>query len=319
VSDRRHAYDPELAPMAALLPAVMDFGNPAAIAAMRTQGFEVMGSPPPDRADVGKQDHRVPGPAGAPEVPIRVYTPLRAATVPRGCVLEIHGGGFMFGDIAMMDPWCQAVAGELDAVVVSVDYRLAPEHPYPSAPEDCYAALCWVAVHAAALGIDPARIVLAGQSAGGALAAATALLARDRNGPRACFQLLEIPVLDDRMDTPSMRAFTDTPLWNRPNAEWGWRHYLGALHGGEVPCYAAPARATDLRGLPPAYVSVMEFDPLRDEGILYAMALLRDGVSVELHAFPGTFHGSSAIMSAAVSQRSMAESFVVLARALAPR
>lgn len=319
MSPSPYAFDPEFLPMIGQLPTVTDYGSAENIAAMRRQRFEFMGSPPPDRADVVKEDRSVPGRVGDPPVPVRIYTPTRPASASRGCVLEIHGGGFMFGDIAMMDPWCQAVAGELDAVVVSVDYRLAPEHPFPAAPEDCYAAFCWSAANAAALGIDPARIVLAGQSAGGALAAATALLARDRGGPRACFQLLEIPVLDDRLDTPSMRAFTDTPMWNRPNAECGWRHYLGPGHGGEVSPYAAPARATDLSGLPSAYISVMEFDPLRDEGILYAMALLRDGVSVELHAFPGTFHGSSAIATAAVSQRAIAESFGVLARVLGPR
>jgi acetyl esterase/lipase len=319
VTTTQRAYDPDFLQIVDQLPAALDYSDAQTIAAMRSERFSIMGEPPPDRADVRKQDRSVPGRTGDPPVPVRIYTPKRAAGAVRGCVLEIHGGGFLFGDIAMMDPWCQAVAGELDAVVVSVEYRLAPEHRYPAAPEDCYAAFCWVASHAAELGIDPARIVLAGQSAGGALAAAVALMARDRGGPRACFQLLEIPVLDDRLDTPSMRAFTDTPLWNRPNAEASWKHYLGPAHRGEVAPYAAPARAADLRGLPPAYVSVMEFDPLRDEGILYAVALLQAGVGVELHAFPGTFHGSSAIMTAAVSQRATAESFTVLARALRPR
>ncbi|MFM7785842.1 MAG: alpha/beta hydrolase, partial [Gammaproteobacteria bacterium] len=197
--------------------------------------------------------------------------------------------------------------------------RLAPEHPYPAALHDCYAGLCWVMAHAAELGIDPARIAIAGQSAGGALAAAVTLFSRDHDGPRPCFQLLEIPVMDDRLDTPSMRAFTDTPLWNRPNAEWGWRHYLGPLFGGDVPAYAAPLRAADLSGLPPAYISTMEFDPLRDEGLLYGMRLLQAGVPVELHNFPGTFHGSILVREAQVSQRITAEAFGALARAIAPR
>jgi acetyl esterase/lipase len=208
------------------------------------------------------------------------------------------------------------VAGEVGAVVVSVDYRLAPEHPFPAGVEDCYAALAWLAAHAAELGVDPARIAVAGQSAGGGLAAATALLARDRGGPALCFQLLEIPELDDRLDTPSMRAFTDTPLWNRPNAVWSWKHYLGASHAGEPSAYAAPARAKDLAGLPPAYVSTMEFDPLRDEGILYALRLLQAGVPVELHSYPGTFHGSALLPGAKVSQRGAREVMEALRHAL---
>jgi acetyl esterase/lipase len=266
---------------------------------------------------VAKRDVLAPGPAGAPQVPVRIYTPRAAAREPRGCVFEIHGGGFLMGSIEMMDAWCQVTAAALAAVVVSVEYRLAPEHPFPAGLEDCYAALCWTAQHATDLGVDAARIAIAGQSAGGGLAAGTALLARDRGFPALCFQLLEIPELDDRLDTPSMLAFTDTPLWNRPNAVWSWKHYLGPNHAGEVSSYAAPARAKDLTGLPPAYVSTMEFDPLRDEGILYALRLLQAGVPVELHNFPGTFHGSGMIANADVSQRGAREAMDALRRALA--
>jgi acetyl esterase len=210
------------------------------------------------------------------------------------------------------------LARELGVPVVTVDYRLAPEHPYPAGLEDCYAGLVWVAKNADALGIDPDRIAIHGESAGGGLCAALALLARDRGGPSIAFQYLGVPELDDRLDTPSMRAFTDTPIWNRPNAIFSWDSYLGAgkRGGADVPIYAAPARATDLTGLPPAYVSVMEFDPLRDEGIAYAQALMHAGVSVELHAFPGTFHGSSLVEQAAVSRREADEALTVLRRAL---
>ena len=313
----KRAYDPELALLVPALPTTMDLSSVEKVQAMRTASRLPLPDAPPDRSDVTKEDRRVPGPKGAPEVPIRIYRPRAAAAAPRAGVLEIHGGGFMFGDIAMMDGWCQIVAGELGAVVVSVDYRLAPEHPFPAGVEDCYAALAWFAAHARELGVDAARIAVAGQSAGGGLAAATALLARDRGGPALCFQLLEIPELDDRLDTPSMRAFTDTPLWNRPNAVWSWRHYLGPSHSGEPSHYAAPSRAKDLAGLPPAYVSTMEFDPLRDEGILYALRLLQAGVSVELHSLPGTFHGSALIPGAKVSQRGVREAVEALGRALA--
>ena len=150
------------------------------------------------------------------------------------------------------------------------------------------------------------------------MAAATALLARDLGGPPLCFQMLHIPELDDRLETPSMRTFVDSPLWNRPLAVVSWEAYLGAgAHAADVSPYAAPARATDLSGLPPAYISTAENDPLRDEGILYALGLLQAGVSVELHQFPGTFHGSALVASAAITQRAQQESAIVLRRALA--
>ncbi len=313
----KRAYDPEFDAILPLLPTVMDFSRVEQVQAARAGRMELFAAPPPDRADVVKEDRLVPGSAGAPQVPIRIYQPKASASGPRGCVFEIHGGGFIMGSIEMMDPWCQRVAAELDAVVVSVEYRLAPEHPFPAGIEDCYAALCWTAKHAAELGADPTRLALAGQSAGGGLAAGTALMARDRGFPALCFQLLEIPELDDRLDTPSMLAFDDTPLWNRPNAVSSWRHYLGPDHAGEPSPYAAPARAKDLAGLPPAYVSTMEFDPLRDEGILYALRLMQAGVSVELHSYPGTFHGSGLLPSAAVSKRGAREVLAALRRALA--
>jgi acetyl esterase/lipase len=192
---------------------------------------------------------------------------------------------------------------------------LAPEHPFPAGLEDCYAALRWMSAEAKALGVEPAHIGITGQSAGGGLAAGLALLARDRGGPAICYQVLGIPELDDRLETPSMNQFTDTPLWNRPNAVMSWKHYLGD-DPGEVSPYAAPARAKNLTGLPPAYISTMEFDPLRDEGILYAMRLLEHGVSVELHQFPGTFHGSALVVNAEVSKRSAHEMTDALKRGL---
>jgi acetyl esterase/lipase len=210
-----------------------------------------------------------------------------------------------------------ALARELGVVVVSVDYRLAPEHPFPAGIEDCYAALVWLHDHADELGVDTARIAVNGGSAGGGLAAGLALLARDRGGPRLCFQYLGIPELDDRLDTPSMHRFHDTPMWARPAAEKSWEWYLGDAHGrDDVSPYAAPARATDVAGLPPTYISTMEYDPLRDEGILYALKLLEAGVSVELHSFPGTFHGSAIVTGAAVSRRATVESMTVWRRAL---
>ena len=232
-------------------------------------------------------------------------------------MLAIHGGGFIIGSVEAEHAGSALMALGAGAVVVSVEYRLAPEHPYPAALHDCYAALTWLHAETGALGVDPSRVAVAGASAGGGLAAATALFARDRGGPALCFQMLQIPELDDRLDTPSMRAFTDTPLWSRPLAVKSWAAYLGELAGSpDVPAHAAPARAEDLSGLPPAYVSTAENDPLRDEGITYALRMLQAGVSVELHQFPGTFHGSALVTTAAVSRRAQEETGVVLRRAL---
>ena len=311
-----HNYDPELRQLLPVLPTISNLGDPEAIREMR-DAREQLFAEAADRDDVAKEDCRIPGPKGAPEVPLRIYRNKSGGAGVRPCLLEIHGGGFLMGSIQMMDAWCQRIAAEIDAVVVSVEYRLAPENPFPAGVEDCYAALAWTAAQAEAIGIDTERIAVAGQSAGGGLAAATALLARDRGGPKLCFQLLEIPELDDRLETPSMQAYTDTPLWNLPNARWSWRHYLGPDHVGEVSPYAAPARAKDLSDLPPAYVSTMEFDPLRDEGIAYATRLLQAGVSVELHSYPGTFHGSALLPGAEVSRRNTEEVIGVLGRRLA--
>jgi acetyl esterase/lipase len=235
---------------------------------------------------------------------------------PSPALLDIHGGGFVSGTIAMEHAGAVSFARNLGVVVAAVEYRLAPEHPFPAGIEDCYAALRWLHGAAGDLQVDPERIGIYGQSAGGGLSAGLALLARDRGGPPICFQYLGIPELDDRLETPSMRAFTDTPMWSRPAAVLSWQRYLGGDDRSDVSPYAAPARATDLSGLPPAYISTMEFDPLRDEGILYGLALMAAGVQVELHSFPGTFHGSALVPTAAVSRRGAAETLEVLRRGL---
>ncbi len=233
-------------------------------------------------------------------------------------VYDVHGGGFVAGDLELDHPFNVTLACELGVVVVSVDYRLAPETPFPGPLEDVYAGLVWTAEHADELGIDPQRIAIHGVSAGGGLCAALALLARDRGGPHIAFQFLSVPEIDDRLATASMTDFIDTPMWNRPTAVASWDFYLGAGRAGsaDVSIYAAPARATDLAGLPPAYVAVMHFDPLRDEGVAYALALLAAGVTVELHLFPGTFHGSRLVPDAAITQREVAETIAVLREAL---
>ena len=311
-------YDPELAEIVGLLPSSIEWGPPESMPQARAS--QAVWSPAVEqRPDVVREDRVVPGREGDPDVEIRIYRPATEPDTAMPGLFEIHGGGFIVGDLTMMDAFCDAVAATLPAVVVSVNYRLAPEDPYPAGVEDCYAALRWFADNAAELGVDVSRIAIAGQSAGGGLAAATALLARDRGGPDLCFQLLDIPELDDRLETPSMLQFVDTPLWNRPNAVRSWSWYLGsddAPGSADVSQYAAPARSEDLAGLPPAFVAVMEFDPLRDEGIIYAMRLLAAGVSTELHAYPGTFHGSSLVTTAEVSKRHARDAQAALRRAL---
>ncbi|MHA5054663.1 alpha/beta hydrolase [Streptomyces sp. SD15] len=312
-----YSLDPELAAGLAMIPGA-DTSDLTEARAELTEGVTLMNAEV-NTEGVEIQEYRVTGPEGAPEVRLMAYRPTGVAG-PLPVVYDIHGGGFVLGTPELDHGHNVVISRELKAVVFSVDYRLAPEHPYPAGLEDCYAGLVWVAKNAAELDLDGDRIVVHGASAGGGLAAGLALLTRDRGGPALHFQYLGIPELDDRLTTPSMRAFTDTPLWNRPNAVLSWDAYLGAgVPGGDdVPIHAAPARASagDLSGLPPAYISVMEFDPLRDEGIAYAQALLAAGVSVELHLFPGTFHGSSMIHTAEISQRETAEALAVLGRAL---
>ena len=253
------------------------------------------------------EDRTVPA---DPDVPVRIYRPHRA----QGAIVWLHGGGFVMGDLETEHPWAIRVADGSGAVVVSVGYRLAPEHRFPAALDDAYAALAWAAEHAAELGIDPGRIAVGGHAAGAGLAAAVALRARDQHGPPISFQLLSQPELDDRQETWSARNFTDTPFMTRDKVAASWRHYLGSATASP---YAAPARATDVSGLPPACITTAEFDPNRDEAIGYAQRLLQAGVSVELHQWPGTFHGSQAILSAEVSQRQIAELGTALRRALA--
>lgn len=316
-----YRFDPELADFAAQLPDTR-FDDPVAARAGLVEMSAAMNAAV-DTQGLDIRDLTLPDDTAHPALPLRLYRPAKASagTTPGAALLYIHGGGFVVGSLETEHGSCVQIARELGILVVSVDYRLAPEHPYPAGLEDCYRALDWLHAEAGALGVDTTRIGVFGQSAGGGLAAALCLLARDRQGPPICFQFLGMPELDDRLHTPSMCAFTDTPLWNRPNAELSWAYYLGeAWQPGadSVPMYAAPARASadQLRGLPPAYVTAMEFDPLRDEDIRYALALLEAGVSVELHTFPGTFHGSSLVTTAAVSRRQDTEMLDALRRGL---
>ncbi|MFF4407483.1 alpha/beta hydrolase [Streptomyces sp. NPDC001404] len=296
--------DPELEAFIALFPPA-DLTDP--LAERRNFAELAAALPAPDTTNLEIEDRTVPA---DPEVAVRIYRPHRA----QGAIVWLHGGGFVMGSLDTEHPWATRIANGSGAVVISVDYRLAPENPFPAALDDAYAVLTWTAEHAAELGIDPGRIAVGGHSAGGGLAAAVALRARDQQGPPIRFQLLNQPGLDDRQGTWSAQHFTDTPWMNRGKVTQLWRHYLGSTPASP---YAAPARATDLSGLPPAYVATAELCPNRDEDIDYAVRLLQAGVPVELHQWSGTFHGSQAILSAEVSQRQLAELGAVLRRALA--
>ncbi|TCK22003.1 alpha/beta hydrolase [Pseudonocardia endophytica] len=305
-----YRFDPELAPWVPLMP-TFDISDPAAARAELAELVRQMPPYTPSRP-LTVEDRTAHHSDGGPGVPLRIYRPAHR-TAPLPALVFLHGGGFVVGSVDGEDARAQEIAADADVVVVAVDYRLAPEHPFPAGVDDSYLALCWLTEHAAEWGVDRARIGVGGGSAGAGLSAAVALLARDRGGPALRMQYLNIPELDDRLDTHSMRLYTDTPIWNRPNAELSWRYYLG---GEPATPYAAPARATDLRGLPAAYVDVCEFDPLRDEGIAYAQRLTQAGVSVELHMYPGTFHGSSLVTDAAVSRRMAADGVTAIRRLL---
>lgn len=271
--------------------------------------------PPNER--VTSEDRTIPGPAGAPDIPIRVYRPTAVEGVLPGIVV-FHGGGMVLGDIASEDLVCQMLTEAVGAVCVSVEYRLAPETPVPGPAEDCYAALSWTVDHAAELRLDPDRVAIFGRSAGGGLVAAVSLMARDRGGPPIAFQMPIYPMIDDRNTTASSQEIVDVGIWDRPANLEAWAWYLGDRHGTDrVTAYDAPARATDLSGLPPTFIDVGTVDLFRDEDVAYAASLLQAGVPTELHVWPGAFHASETFApDAALSQRIWAARLDALRRAL---
>ncbi len=305
--------DPEVEAALAGLPP-LQFADPVAQRRAFAEWAKQMPPLPPDDRTTMERLEVPRGKLGG--VPARVFRPQDdPGSLP--VVVWIHGGAYVVGSASQDDLLCSDLAVRTGTVVVSVEYRLAPEHPYPGALDDCYAAACWAAA-GAVQGTDPTRLAIAGASAGAGLAAAVALYARDHGGPPIAFQLLLYPYLDDQRGTPSHRAGGDAPLFTTADAEHGWRHYLCGLTDLErVPPYAAPARAVALAGLPPAYVLAAGMDCLRDEAVNYAMAMARDGVAVELHLVPAVPHGFDAVApSAAVSQRVIADYAAALRRGL---
>ena len=288
--------DDEIAPALAAAPIGFELSADV-LPAMRAARGEMFGGVPLSDA-VERTDHVV---SDDPHVVVRVHRP-RGVEGPLPCVYSIHGGGYVLGSYDMDDAKFDRQCVHFPCVGVSVEYRLAPETPYPGPLDDCYAGLRWTHEHAAELGIAPNRIGIAGVSAGGGLAAALALLARDRDEVPVAFQLLECPMIDDRQTTSSSRL-DGLPIWSRESNEFGWRSYLGELYGGDVPAYAAASRATDLAGLPPALVIVGGADGFRDEDIEYALRLNQAGVPTELHVLPGAPHGVQMFTDSVVARR----------------
>jgi acetyl esterase/lipase len=310
-------FDPELGAFLSALPPAPPL-QPADIPALRVTSAAQM-----DPGDLGRggafevSRRNVPGPTGDPDVELLICSPT-GVTTPTAAVYWIHGGGMIVGNndsgVAEVLDWAQ----EFGLTVVSVEYRLAPETPHPGPVEDCYAGLVWTAEHAAELGVDPSRVVVAGASAGGGLAAGVALLARDRNGPALLGQMLIYPMIDDRNDTPSAVQMANSGIWGRTANDTGWSALLGAdAQGGpDVSEYAAPARAQDLSGLPPAFLDVGSAENFRDEDVAYASAIWRAGGIAELHVWPGAFHGFDTMVPGAAVSRAAREARVVWLRRL---
>lgn len=267
----------------------------------------------PPNPRVRTEDVTIPGPPEAPDLRVRVYRPAQGAP-SRPAILFLHGGGMILGDLDNDHLNAVTLCDEVGALVVSVDYRLAPEHPYPAAPEDCYAGLTWLADNSHELGVDSDRIAVFGASAGGGLTVAVCLMARDRRGPRVRLMMAIYPMLDDRNNTPSSLEILNVGVWDRAANLEAWAWYL---RGEPADVYAAPARADDLRRLPPAFLDVGTVDLFRDEDIDFARRLMDAGVPCELHVYPGAYHASEKIApDAGLSRRIVRTRIDALRRAL---
>jgi triacylglycerol lipase len=311
----RHLVDPDLL---GLLDSFPPYTLTEDILPIVRQGYAGRLAPGGD-ADlkVETTTRQVPGLKDEPDVTVLVHRPTEGS-VPCGGILHIHGGGYVSGSAAAMSPAHRALAAELDCVIVSVEYRLAPETRFPGAVEDCYAALAWMTGAAADLGLDPTRLGVMGESAGGGLAAGLALLARDRREYGLAFQHLIYPMLDDRTCiSTDPNPFTGEYIWTAEHNRFGWKCLLGVEPGGpDVSPYAAAARATDLAGLPPTFIATGALDLFVDENLDYARRLIRSAVPTELHVYAGAYHGFHFDAKAAPTRKALRDSTAALARAL---
>jgi len=321
-SGTRGLVAPELLPLLDFLPS-FDF-NADMLRVVRAGMTGQRPTPPlsPEQQAVACEERFVPGPPGAPDVRVLVYTPPPGRNAAaRPAYLHLHGGGYILGDPELQDGPNRSLAAELGYVVVSVDYRLAPETRFPGAVEDCYAALTWLYVHAEHLGVDRSRIAIGGESAGGGHAAALAIHARNRGEFPICLQLLDSPMLDDRTGSVSdPHPYCGEFVWSPASNRFGWQSLLGMEPGGpEVSAQAVPARVADLGGLPPTLIVVGALDLFLEESMEYARRLVRAGVPTELHVIPGAFHGAL-LAGAAAPQGELCTRLCrsALARALTP-
>lgn len=311
----RHLVDPELAAMLDVFPGIVLSHD--TIVAMREQmGSMALPREAYVRPSVTIEQRNVPGHDGAPDVPVILYRPANAkGKLP--VLLHLHGGGYVMGQAESSGAGNVRTADDVGCLVVSVDYRLAPETIAPGAAEDAHAVLAWLNKEAATLDIDTDRIAVGGDSAGGGLAAATALLARDKGLYKLCFQLLVYPMLDDRTaaegaGNPHVGDF----IWQHDHNVFAWTAYLGAKPGSAgVSPYAAPARAENLAGLPPTYISVGALDLFLEEDMAYAARLAAAGVPMELHVYPGAYHAFEFNAESDVSIRAEADKRRALKRA----
>ena len=311
----RHLVEPDLIPFIEAMPTMtISAENLGAIRAAR-EGM--LAQLPPFPETVAVEQRHIPGPAGAPPVRTKIYRRKEGAAL-RPAILHLHGGGYIMGNPEFMGPQCALWADAFDAVVVGPAYRLGPETSYPGNVEDAYAALVWMVANAAELGIDTARIAVAGESAGGGLAAALALLVRDRGEYRFCHQQLIFPMIDDRTAVRAdISPMFGEYIWNNGSNHFGWASLLGQPPGSPgVSPYAAAARAESLKGLPPVFMATGALDLFTEENLDYAKRLMADGVPVELHVYPGAPHAFMQVTSARVTRAYARDAMAAFARGL---
>lgn len=315
-SSSRHLVDPQLLKLLDTVAPAIDITE-AMLPLLRNAPARFEVNPRDlDRTDMTVR--RAPGPAGAPDVSVAIYRPRNAEGV-LPCIFHIHGGGYVMGSAAGMEAAHRPMAADLNCCIVSVDYRLAPETRFPGAIEDCYAALKWVFAEAAQLQVDTARIGVMGESAGGGLAAALALMVRDRGEMKLAFQHLIFPMIDDRTCVHAdPHPYVGEFVWTPQRNHFGWSSLLGVAPGSAgVSPYAAAARAENLAGLAPAYIATGSLDLFLEEDLEYARRLLRAGVPTELHVYPGGYHGFQWEPAADITRTAKRDSYAALTKAMA--